>query len=203
MILAVGLVGLAWLTFFRRRARRAVAVARFLSPDTPTPAGGPPRRRALAPSPKVAPDVAAVVSMPDTVDLLRVAADAGLPVLLAVEAVAPRAPPPWDAALGAAAGAARRGRLLGDALGELLSCCGDPGRRLAIVLRGAGDGADLALGLDRLAIDARDLRRRRTEEAARRVPVRLLAPLVLCALPAFVLLALAPLVAGAFEALRP
>ena len=141
--------------------------------------------------------------MPDTVDLLRVAADAGLPVLLAVEAVAPRAPPPWDAALGAAAEAAHRGRLVADALSELPSGCGDSGRRLAIVLRGAADGADLALGLDRLAIDARDLRRRRTEEAARRVPVRLLAPLVLCALPAFVLLALAPLVAGAFQALRP
>jgi Flp pilus assembly protein TadB len=141
--------------------------------------------------------------MPDTVDLLRVAADAGLPVLLAVEAVAPRAPPPWGAALGAAAERAQRGLLLAEALGELPAACGDPGHRLAIVLRGAGDGTDLGLGLDRLALDARDLRRRRTEEAARRVPVRLLAPLVLCALPAFVLLALAPLVAGAFQALHP
>jgi hypothetical protein len=71
------------------------------------------------------------------------------------------------------------------------------------VLRAAAEGAELAVALDRLASDARDLRRRRAEHAARRVPVRLLAPLVLCALPAFVLHALVPLVAGAFEALHP
>ena len=37
----------------------------------------------------------------------------------------------------------------------------------------------------------------RAEEAARRVPVKLLFPLVLCVLPAFALLTVAPLLAGA------
>ena len=42
----------------------------------------------------------------------------------------------------------------------------------------------------------------RAEEAARRVPVRLLFPLVLCVLPAFALLTVAPLLAGALRSLR-
>ena len=59
----------------------------------------------------------------------------------------------------------------------------------------------LVAGLDRLAADARDLRRRRAVEAARRVPVRLLLPLVACSLPAFALLTIVPIVVGALEAL--
>jgi len=49
-------------------------------------------------------------------------------------------------------------------------------------------GTPLLPALDRLALDARLDRRRRAEEAARRVPVKLLFPLVLCVLPAFGLL---------------
>src|SRR3712207_6889914 len=49
--------------------------------------------------------------------------------------------------------------------------------------------------LDRLAFEVRADRRRRAEEAARRVPVKLLFPLVLCTLPAFALLTMAPLLA--------
>ena len=41
------------------------------------------------------------------------------------------------------------------------------------------------------------MRRRRAEEAARRLPVQLLFPLVLCVLPAFVLLAVVPLLLAA------
>ena len=40
------------------------------------------------------------------------------------------------------------------------------------------------------------------EEAARRIPVKLLFPLVGCTLPAFALLTVAPLVAGALRSLR-
>ena len=49
-------------------------------------------------------------------------------------------------------------------------------------------------------IGSRD--RRRAEEAARRVPGKLLFPLVFCTLPAFALLTVAPLVASALESLR-
>ena len=63
-------------------------------------------------------------------------------------------------------------------------------------------GAPVAAGLERLAGEVRRDRRRRAEEAARRVPVKLLFPLVGCTLPAFGLLTVAPLIAGALRALR-
>jgi Flp pilus assembly protein TadB len=193
-VLAVG-AALGW----RRRSRRRGVLGRLAAAEAPAPAA----MRADRSKPHRSPDDAAVATFPDAVDLLAVAADAGLPPVVAVGAVALRAPPPWDDALIAVAGRVERGSLFAAALAELPARCGDPGRRLASVLRAAAEGAELAVALDRLASDARDLRRRRAEHAARRVPVRLLAPLVLCALPAFVLLALVPLVAGAFEALHP
>jgi tight adherence protein C len=65
------------------------------------------------------------------------------------------------------------------------------------------DGSPAADGLDRLAVELRAERRRRAEEVARRVPIKLLFPLVACILPAFALLTVAPLLAGALDALRP
>ncbi|MDP9387533.1 MAG: hypothetical protein M3Q48_06280, partial [Actinomycetota bacterium] len=56
--------------------------------------------------------------------------------------------------------------------------------------------------LERLAAEVRRQRLRQAEEAARRVPVLLLFPLVLCVLPAFALLTVAPLIAGALRELR-
>jgi hypothetical protein len=53
-----------------------------------------------------------------------------------------------------------------------------------------------------LAADVRDLRRRLAEAEARKVPVRMLAPLVLLLLPSFALLTLAPLLAGGLSSLR-
>ena len=64
------------------------------------------------------------------------------------------------------------------------------------------DGLPLAPALDRLAADARTTRRRLGEAAARRLPVRLIFPLVTCTLPSFVLLAIAPAVLGALSTLR-
>jgi tight adherence protein C len=63
-------------------------------------------------------------------------------------------------------------------------------------------GAPLATGLERLADEVRRDRRRRAEEVARKVPVKLLFPLVTCTLPAFGLLTVAPLIASAVRSLR-
>ena len=63
-------------------------------------------------------------------------------------------------------------------------------------------GAPLSAGLERLAGEVRRDRRRKAEEVARRIPVKLLFPLVGCTLPAFGLLTVAPLIAGALQALR-
>jgi Flp pilus assembly protein TadB len=157
------------------------------------------RRRRAARS---APGDESVATLPDAVDLLAVAARAGLPALAAVAAVAERAPPPWDGALAAVAARTRRGERFVDALDELPARCGEPAQALRAVLRAAvDDGDDLPAGLDRLAADARDRRRRRAEESARRVPIRLLAPLVACSLPAFALLSIVPILVGALRTL--
>ncbi|GAA5036643.1 type II secretion system F family protein [Actinopolymorpha pittospori] len=58
-------------------------------------------------------------------------------------------------------------------------------------------GAPLAETLDRLAEDARAARRAETDRRARAVGVQAAAPLGLCFLPAFVLVGIVPLVAGA------
>jgi tight adherence protein C len=138
--------------------------------------------------------------LPEVVDLLAVAVGAGWTPGRAVAAVAPRAPAPWDDALGAALGRAALGTRLADALDVVVAALGEAARPLVAALRSAElDGAPLGPGLERLAADARVRRRRAAEEAARRVPVRLLFPLVLLALPAFALLAMAPLVAGALR----
>ncbi|HET9442168.1 MAG TPA: type II secretion system F family protein, partial [Acidimicrobiales bacterium] len=63
-------------------------------------------------------------------------------------------------------------------------------------------GAPLAAALDRVADAARLARQRAAEEEARRVPVKLLFPLVACILPAFGLLTVAPLIAGGLRAVR-
>ncbi|MBA3267134.1 MAG: type II secretion system F family protein, partial [Acidimicrobiia bacterium] len=63
-------------------------------------------------------------------------------------------------------------------------------------------GAPLVASLERLADEVRRDRRRRAEEAARKVPVKLLFPLVTCTLPAFGLLTVAPLIASAVRSLR-
>lgn len=145
----------------------------------------------------------ATASLPDVVDLLAVAAASGLPAGAAVVAVVPRLPEPWRSGFTACLARADDGDLLADALGHLPTVVGDPARPVVAVLRaGLADGDRLAGELGRLAVDARDLRRRRAEEQARRIPVRLLLPLVTCSLPAFAVLSIVPIVAGALDGLR-
>jgi tight adherence protein C len=142
--------------------------------------------------------------LPEAVDLLALAVGAGMTVPLAVAAVARRAPGPVGGELAEVVAETAAGRRLGDALALLPRRLGEDARPLAAALIASErDGAPLAEGLDRLASELRADRRRRAEEAARRVPVTLLFPLVSCILPAFALLTVAPLLAGALRALRP
>ncbi len=63
-------------------------------------------------------------------------------------------------------------------------------------------GVSLPLALHELAGDVRDLRRRQGESEARRVPIRMLGPLILLLLPSFALLTVAPLLASGLSSLR-
>jgi tight adherence protein C len=148
--------------------------------------------------------VAAIAAdLPDVVDLLVLAVGAGLTVRLAVAAVAHRASGPLGAELAHAVGEAELGRRLADALDDLPTRAGEATRPLvAALVASERYGASLGASLERLSHEVRADRRRRAEEAARKVPVKLLFPLVSCTLPAFGLLTVAPLIASAVRSLR-
>jgi tight adherence protein C len=139
----------------------------------------------------------------DVIDLFALATGSGLNLRLAIVAVASRAPPSWSEPLNATVARIDRGIGVADALDDLPATTGEHAHALVSVLVSSERyGTTLLPALDRLAGEARLDRRRRAEEAARRVPVKLLFPLVLCILPAFGALTVAPLLAGAFGSLR-
>jgi tight adherence protein C len=141
-------------------------------------------------------------ALPDVVDLFRLAVGSGLSLHQALDVVAVRAPAPVDGVLEEVRRKVGLGVRLGDAL-DALDQLGDAALPLAAALRGSARyGAPLGAALERVAVDARVLRRRRAEEDARRLPVQLLFPLVLCVLPAFGLLAVVPLVLASLRSLQ-
>lgn len=163
----------------------------------------PARRRRQRASARRTAEAEVLRGLPELLDLLAVAVAAGLPAASAIAAVSPRAPAAWRAGFDAVEEAAERGARLVDALDRLVALHGDLARPLVAAVRAAlDDGDSLGPALARLAVDARDLRRRRAEEAARRLPVRLLLPLVTCSLPAFAVLTVVPILAGALSGLR-
>ena len=146
---------------------------------------------------------AVAADLPDVVDLLVLAVGAGLTVRLAVAAVARRSQGPLGAELSRAGHEADLGRRLADALDDIPARAGEATRPLvAALIASERYGAPLVAGLERLAQEVRTDRRRRAEETARKVPVKLLFPLVSCTLPAFGLLTVAPLIASAVRSLR-
>jgi tight adherence protein B len=61
------------------------------------------------------------------------------------------------------------------------------------------DGAPVAATVERISQDAREQRRRANEVRIRQLPTRLTLPVVLCVLPSFLLLTVAPLMASALH----
>jgi Flp pilus assembly protein TadB len=190
----------------RRRTGRAALAAGALLPLAPALAAvplvlvlaGPPlaaRRDA------VRREAAVVDQLPDIVDLLALTATAGLPVPAALATIGDRPGGPLGAACARAGAVVRRGGTTADALAEL-AAAGPAVRPLVDALaQHVRYGTPLVPALDRVGIEARARRRRRAEEAARRLPVALLFPLVLTTFPAFVLLTVVPLLAGSFGSL--
>lgn len=191
-----------------RRLGIALAVAAFCIPVLPPaaiPAGlGAWAQPVLAARRRRRRYLAAIAAdLPEVVDLLVLAVGAGLTVRLAVAAVARRSPGPLGAELARAGHDADLGRRLADALDGIPERAGEATRPLvAALIASERYGAPLGASLERLAHEVRADRRRRAEEAARKVPVKLLFPLVSCTLPAFGLLTVAPLIASAVRSLR-
>ncbi len=145
---------------------------------------------------------ALVAGLPDVVDLYGVAIRAGLTVALATEHVAGEVGEPFAAALGQVRRAVATGARWADEL-EGLGSLGPEVRPLAGALAASERfGSPLADQLVLLSADARGVRRRAAEGAARRLPVKLLFPLVLCMLPAFALITVVPLLVGALGSLN-
>jgi tight adherence protein C len=157
------------------------------------------RRRKLA-------EAAIADAVPDVIDLFAVAVAAGLNTRLALRVVAGGAPPGdlTDALADVERDLGATGARLADTIERLPDRLGTEAVRplVSAITDAERYGAALGPTLDRLADDARRSRQRRAEEAARRVPVKLLFPLVTCILPAFGLLTVAPLIAGGLRALR-
>ena len=141
--------------------------------------------------------------LPEVVDLFVVGIGAGLNVPLALRAIGPLCPTPFDDALQHAVAQTELGVRTADALEAMPSRLGETVRPLSSALIASERyGVPLTASLERLADEVRRDRRRHAEAAARRVPVKLLFPLVFCSLPALALLSVAPLIAGALRALR-
>jgi tight adherence protein C len=136
-----------------------------------------------------------------TLDLLGVAVEAGCTPYVAVDLARQWAPPAIAARLGGVREACALGASFGDAL-DALGARAPRLRALADALLASDRlGAPVGPALGRLADEQRADLRRRAESHARRVPVRLLFPLVFVVLPAFGLLTVIPTLLAGFSRL--
>jgi Flp pilus assembly protein TadB len=131
--------------------------------------------------------------LPVACDLLAVCLAAGLPLPGALAAVAGAVPGELGDALERVAGMARLGADAGRAWHDAPAVLEPLARTLR---RSETSGARAAPALHALAADLRASARGATDAAVQRAGVRILAPLGLCFLPAFVCLGIAPLVIG-------
>ncbi|MGB0114320.1 MAG: type II secretion system F family protein [Ilumatobacteraceae bacterium] len=141
-------------------------------------------------------------SLPDAFDLLVLSIRAGLTPRLAIEALVDAAPDTIGPACEVVIHRVERGHTFADALSALPEILGPGASGLADTIASCERyGLPLEPVLDRLTADARDARRRAAAADARKLPVRLSFPLVICTLPSFVLLAIAPAVIAALSSL--
>ena len=139
----------------------------------------------------------------EVVTLVGLAVGAGHNLTGALRAVSAHSDGPVAMALQLTLRRVDRGERLADALEALPMSLGESVRPVVSALVSCDRyGAPLGATLDRLTIDLRVSNRQRAEAAARRLPIRLLFPLVSCILPAFALLTVAPLIAGSLRGLR-
>lgn len=137
-------------------------------------------------------DAALARELPVTLDLLGVAVGAGCTPFLAVEATARWAPPGFAALFTNVVGACRLNVGFDDALVDLVHNAPNLQALADALLVTDRLGAPAGPALARLADEQRATLRRRAEAHARRVPVRLLFPLIFLVLPAFGLLTVVP-----------
>lgn len=140
--------------------------------------------------------------LPDALDLLVLTVRAGLTPRQAVTTLIDAAPPTIGRACAAVMHRAERGQSFADSLRALPEMLGSAAIDVADAMSSCERyGLPLEPLLDQLTTDARAARRRLADADARKLPVRLSFPLVMCTLPSFVLLAIAPAVIAALSSL--
>lgn len=144
-------------------------------------------------------DTALAAELPVTIDLLAVAVDAGCTPYLAVEQAVRWAPPAMARRLADARTACALGAPFADALDDLATSAPRLRPLADALLASDRLGAPVGPALARLSVEQRAEVRRRAETQARRVPVRLLFPLVFVVLPAFGLLTVIPTLLAGFS----
>lgn len=139
----------------------------------------------------------------DLVELLCATTEAGLGPSEALRRSTGALSGPLGAELHAVVGRIELGQPWRAAFEELVGRVEIPSlRRLSIALaRSNRLGTSLRAALRTVAQDLRDERRLRAEEAARRAPVKMLFPLVLLILPAFLLLTVGPVLLATIRSL--
>lgn len=141
-------------------------------------------------------------ALPDAIEMLILVVHAGLTPHQAIGVLARDAPPPTRFGFVEVQRRVDRGASLPDALAALPELLGPRATAVADTLAIAErHGTPIALALEQLANDVRERRRRQAEAAARTLPVKLSFPLVMCTLPAFVLVAIVPAVLAALRSL--
>ncbi len=136
--------------------------------------------------------------LPLALDLLAACLAGGAPLASAAQVVGDAVPGPCGRRLRLVAAALQVGSPASDAWVALApwTCDGLAGRAVRTLARAGEGGAPVAGDVARLAEEARTAARARGEQAARRAGVLAAAPLGLCFLPGFVLLAVVPVLVG-------
>lgn len=141
--------------------------------------------------------------LPEIVDLYLVALNSGHSVATASIEVAQRGDGLVATALMAVVDRSDRGQSLEAALDTMHHQVGPYARPLTSALvSGLRYGTPVGETLARVGADLRLERRRQAEQAARRLPVVMLFPLVLCVLPAFGLLTVVPVLVESLQSLQ-
>ena len=140
-------------------------------------------------------ELALATGLADVLDLFRITITSGANLLVAIQTVAPWLPGRYGQSFNACLAEVERGSSLVESLERIPHALGPQIRPLvAALVASERYGAPIGDGLRLLAVESRADRRRQAERAARRLPVAMVFPLVVCVLPAFMLLTVVPVV---------
>ncbi len=141
-------------------------------------------------------------ALPDAIEMLILVINAGMTPHQAISMLTERAPAPIRPAFAEVDRRRSRGEPLADALQALPETVGSGANVVADTLAMAERyGTPIAGALEQLSVDVRERRVRQAEADARKLPIRMSFPLVVCTLPSFVLIAIVPAVLGALSSL--